>query len=92
MSPLSVDVISSEGIIWSGTASYVSVPGVSGEFGVLPGHQPIVSLLREGQARIIRDGQGTTLTVPIHSGLVFVEGDEVTILPDNHAQGTAGGD
>lgn len=90
MSSLSVDVISSEGLIWSGTASYVSVPGVAGEFGVLPGHQPIVSLLREGQARIIRDGQDTTLTIPIRSGVVFVESDEVTILPGN--QGRAGGD
>jgi F-type H+-transporting ATPase subunit epsilon len=83
---ISVEVVSFEGVVWAGTSTQVVVPGVLGDFAVLRGHQPIVSLLRAGDIRITRH-DGTRLNVPVESGFVFVqEGAEVVILTDAPAE------
>jgi len=90
MSTLAVQVVSPLGVIWEGNATRVTVPGIVGEFGVLPGHQPVVSLLRRGAARITCDGQPIVLTVAIDGGFVLVDDNTVTILSDNHARAHPG--
>lgn len=80
---LNVTVTAPQGVVWEGQASYVRIPGVLGDFGVLPRHQPIVSLLRMGAATItVTDG--TKLTVAVHGGFAFVHDRTVTLLIDNH--------
>jgi len=61
-----VDVVSAEENIFSGEASFVALPGESGELGILPGHTPLISRIRAGAVRIHRDGQ--------EEELVFVAG------------------
>jgi len=49
---LKVELVTPEKMLFSGEASMVEAPGVSGDFGVLPQHSPLVSLLREGAVTI----------------------------------------
>ena len=44
MSVMRVEVVSNEEHIYSGEASFVVVPTVSGELGIYPRHEPIMSL------------------------------------------------
>ena len=41
MATIKVDVVSAEEHIFSGEAELVSLPGTSGELGIMPGHLPL---------------------------------------------------
>ena len=43
MSTIHVDVVSAEESIFSGKATFVALPGESGELGIYPRHTPSVS-------------------------------------------------
>src|SRR5690606_41487767 len=45
---LNVEVVSPARVLWSGEASMVSAPAADGSMGVLPGHQPVLAVLRNG--------------------------------------------
>ncbi|MGE0044805.1 MAG: F0F1 ATP synthase subunit epsilon [Hyphomonadaceae bacterium] len=48
-------LVSPERELFHGEVDQVVVPGTEGEFGVLPNHAPVISLLRPGALRIFND-------------------------------------
>ena len=62
-----------------GKGSSVKVPGASGYFEVLENHAPIVSALKEGEVRIIKESNDT-LKINIEDGFIEVLRNEVAIL------------
>lgn len=58
----------------------VSLPTEMGEITILPHHIPLVSLLRPGEMRIVRDGKMELYAVA--GGFIEVGTNEVTVLAD----------
>jgi F-type H+-transporting ATPase subunit epsilon len=56
----------------------VTAPGTLGEFGILPGHTPMLTTLRIGELSYRKGGQNFHLAV--NWGYVEVEDDKVTVL------------
>ena len=48
MNTIHLEIVTPEGLIFSNDAKMVVLPGADGEFGVLPGHASLVSLLKIG--------------------------------------------
>lgn len=66
--------------IFDGEAVSVSLPGVEGVFVVLAGHEPFVTELKEGEAKI-EAADGQKYHVPIHhGGVAEVSGGQATVL------------
>lgn len=62
-------------------ATYVHVAGEDGDFGVLPGHMPLVSTLRaNGYVKVTAEENGTTQTYTVTEGVVEVTPQGVTVL------------
>jgi F-type H+-transporting ATPase subunit epsilon len=49
---LQVEVVTPDGQVYAGDVAMVVLPGVDGELGILPRHQPLVTLLAIGETRI----------------------------------------
>lgn len=49
---LQVEVVTPDGQVYAGEVAMVVLPGVDGELGVLPRHQPLVTLLAIGETRV----------------------------------------
>jgi F-type H+-transporting ATPase subunit epsilon len=49
---LQVEVVTPDGQVYAGDVAMVVLPGVDGEMGILPRHQPVVTLLAIGETRI----------------------------------------
>jgi F-type H+-transporting ATPase subunit epsilon len=49
---LQVEVVTPDGPVYTGEVAMVVLPGVDGELGVLPRHQPLVTLLAIGETRV----------------------------------------
>ena len=70
--------ISSPDVTISQEVDYVSLPGIQGDFGVLPGHTPFFTSLRTGAMWYQQGGQKHYLMVSV--GFVEVLPDSVTVL------------
>jgi F-type H+-transporting ATPase subunit epsilon len=79
---LDVVVVSPARPVFEGTASYVDVPAVDGQLGILPGHAPIVAALGSGILRIGQAGGGGT-RFAVRGGFLKAGGTKVTVLVDS---------
>ncbi len=77
-----LEVISPKEILYRGEVSLVQMPGQMGSFEVLKNHAPIVALLEEGRIKII-DKERNIIYLPIHSGVVHVRDNQITIVTEN---------
>ena len=64
----SFELVSPERLLLSKDAGMVVIPGAEGDFGVLPGHSPLISTLRTGVITVYKkdeakkhNGEGWTL-------------------------------
>lgn len=81
MELLRLEIITPNGSIFEDDVQSVTVPGKEGEFGILPGHAALVSLLGPGVVDIeCKDGE--LEAVAINWGHVKVDETKVTILVD----------
>jgi len=76
---LDVDLVAADRKIWSGEATMVVAPAADGEIGILPGHAPVLAVLRAGEVRIT-PVSGEPLRGTIDSGFLSVDSDRVTIV------------
>lgn len=89
MAELEVDVVAADRRVWRGAARMVSAPAADGDIGILPGHTPLLAVLRTGDVRI-QAADGTTLTVQVDEGFLSVDDNQVTVVV--HAAVEPGGD
>ncbi|MET0673216.1 MAG: F0F1 ATP synthase subunit epsilon [Microbacterium pygmaeum] len=82
--PLKVSLVSADAEIWSGEASLVIAKTVEGEIGFMPGHEPVLAILAEGQVRITQTS-GTKILANAQDGFLSMESDELTIVAGNAA-------
>jgi len=81
--PLTVELVSAERLIWSGSANFVTARTLHGELGILPGHISLLGVLAEGYiVRISGGDAGDGVEVATHGGFLSVSKDEVTILAE----------
>jgi F-type H+-transporting ATPase subunit epsilon len=91
MATIHVDVVSAEESIFSGEATFVALPGESGELGILPRHTPLITRIRPGAVRIQRalaDGTaGEEEFIFVAGGILEVQPGTVTVLADTAIRG-----
>ncbi len=79
---LQVEVVTPDGQVYAGDVAMVVLPGVDGELGVLPRHQPLVTLLAIGETRIhTMDDQWDYIATGI--GYAQVLFDKVLVVVDH---------
>jgi F-type H+-transporting ATPase subunit epsilon len=81
VAPLDVDLVAADRTIWSGEASMVSAPAAEGEVGILPGHTPLLAVLRRGEVRIT-PVSGNAVRTDVDGGFISVDADHVTVVVD----------
>jgi F-type H+-transporting ATPase subunit epsilon len=80
MAGLHFEFVSPESVLFSGDVDQVDLPGIEGDLGVLPGHAPMVTLLRPGIVTIMREGQREPVVVV--GGFAEMGPGGLTVLAD----------
>ena len=75
------ELVSPERLIVSSEVEMVVVPGTEGNFGVLPGHAPLISTVRPGTIDIY-EGGAITERIFIVGGIAEVTPERCTVLAD----------
>ena len=84
MAKFHFSLVSPERELFSADVDQVDAPGAEGDFGVLAGHAPFMTALREG-AVTVRDG-ATTTVFNVQGGFADVTPEGLTILAENAQQ------
>ena len=82
--PLKVSLVSADAEVWTREASLVVAKTVEGEIGFMPGHEPVLAILAEGQVRIT-ETSGQKVVANAQDGFLSMAGDELTIVAGNAA-------
>lgn len=77
-----LDIVSPERVVFSGSAYMAQVPGAEGEFGVLAGHAPLLSVVKAGVITIDL-GFGNRRQFYVTSGYAEVNAESCTILSEH---------
>jgi len=82
-----LDVVTPEHMAFREEVDFVVAPGVDGEFGLLPGHVPMVSALKMGILRVYKGRE--FLAMVITGGFLEVKDSHIIVLADTaeHAKG-----
>ena len=81
METLQLEVLTPSGPIFNGAAKSVTLPGEEGEFGVLPEHVALTTLLQAGVVDIQKEN-GTTESIVVNWGVVQITDNKVVVLVD----------
>lgn len=81
---LTVTLVSAEEEVWTGEASLVVAKTVEGEIGFMPGHEPVLAILAEGQVRITQP-DGSKITADANDGFLSMERNQLTIVAGHAA-------
>jgi F-type H+-transporting ATPase subunit epsilon len=80
---LTFELVSPERLLSSGQVAMVVVPGSEGDFGVLPGHAPMMSTIRPGIIEVYAtEGSAPSARYEIEGGFAEVTPDGLTILAE----------
>jgi F-type H+-transporting ATPase subunit epsilon len=77
---LRLEIVTPEATAYSEDVQMVTFPGTEGEIGVYPNHVPLLTTLKPGELRILKDGRESFLA--IGEGFVEITGTSVSVLTD----------
>ncbi|HEY1606525.1 MAG TPA: ATP synthase F1 subunit epsilon [Allosphingosinicella sp.] len=83
MADLHFELVTPERLVRSESVYMVVVPGTEGDFGVLAGHAPYMSTLRNGDLAIYRASMAETPErIPVEGGFAEVNEKGLTVLAE----------
>jgi len=82
MQTLKLEIVTPQGLIFKGDVKSVTFPGEEGEFGVLPKHASLLSLLKPGVIEFEK-ADGSKESIVINWGHVKVDENKATVLVDS---------
>jgi len=84
---MNLEILTPERKLFSGEVYGVQMPGISGSFEVLDKHAPLISALKAGRVKVLKDkpagsSQGHVAFFDIQGGFVEVINNRVTVLAE----------
>ncbi len=83
---MNLEILTPEKKVFSGDVYGVQLPGISGSFEVLEKHAPLVSALKSGRLKILKDKNNHLAFFDIQSGFVEVINNNVSVLVEGASQ------
>ena len=80
---LHFELVTPDRLVVSDDVYMVVVPGSEGEFGVLAGHAPFMSTLRDGDIAIYRTAGAAPERIPVSGGFAEVSDKGLTVLAES---------
>jgi len=83
--PIHFEIVTPEKLVRSDEAYMIVVPGSEGDFGVMEGHAPFMSTMRNGDLRIYASETGEPESIAVEGGFAEVSEAGLTVLAEKAA-------
>ncbi|MES2289633.1 MAG: ATP synthase F1 subunit epsilon [Pseudomonadota bacterium] len=82
MATLTFELVTPEKAVLSTTAYMVEIPGSEGDMGVLAGHAPVMTTIRDGEVRVYASASATPQRISVEGGFAEIGDAGVTVLAE----------
>ncbi|GGC21911.1 ATP synthase epsilon chain [Novosphingobium marinum] len=79
---LHFELVTPARLVRSEDVHMVVVPGAEGEFGVLDGHAPFMSTIRDGALKVYKTENGAPEEIQVQGGFAEVSASGLTVLAE----------
>ena len=86
MADLHFELVTPEKLLRSEDVHMVVVPGTEGDFGVMAGHAPYMSTMRDGELAIYRAAGGEPERIAVSGGFAEVSEQGLVVLAETSAE------
>ena len=81
--PLHFELVTPAKLVRSEDVHMVVVPGTEGEFGVLEGHAPFMSTIRDGAVQVFASAGAAPEVIQVRGGVAEVNEKGLTVLAES---------
>jgi len=81
--PVHFELVTPERLVISENVHMVVVPGTEGEFGVLEGHAPVMSTIRDGAVQVYRSEGAAPESIEVRGGFAEVGANGLIVLAEH---------
>ena len=83
MADLHFELVTPERLVRADEVHMVVVPGVEGEFGVMAGHAPFMTTLKDGELKVYKTAGGVPESIAVSGGFAEVGDKGLTVLAES---------
>ena len=83
MADLKFELVTPERLVMSDDVYMVVVPGTEGQSGILAGHAPYMTTLRDGELAVYRTASSQPELIPVTGGFAEVSESGLTVLAES---------
>ncbi|HEY0629931.1 MAG TPA: ATP synthase F1 subunit epsilon [Sphingomicrobium sp.] len=83
MADLHFELVTPERLVRADDVHMVVVPGVEGEFGVMAGHAPFMTTLKDGELKVFKTAGGQPESISVSGGFAEVGDKGLTVLAES---------
>ena len=83
MADLHFELVTPERLVRADEVHMVVVPGVEGEFGVMAGHAPFMTTLKDGQLKVYKTAGGSPESIAVSGGFAEVGDKGLMVLAES---------
>jgi len=83
MADLHFELVTPDRLVTSGDVHMVVIPGTEGESGIMAGHAPYMTTLKNGDIAVYRSQSGQPERIPVTGGFAEVSDKGLTILAES---------
>ncbi len=83
MADLHFELVTPERLVRADEVHMVVVPGVEGEFGVMAGHAPFMTTLRDGELKVYKSAGAAPESITVSGGFAEVGDKGLTVLAES---------
>ena len=81
-----LDVVSAEQQMFAGSVQHIQVSGSEGELGIFHGHAPLLTAIKPGMVRIVKENNHEEF-IYLSGGILEVQPESVTVMADTAIRG-----
>ena len=83
MADLHFELVTPERLVRADEVHMVVVPGVEGEFGVMVGHAPFMTTLKDGELKVYKSAGAAPESIAVSGGFAEVGDQGLTVLAES---------
>ena len=77
-STMQVNIVAADHPVWHGTSKSVTIPASEGGMGILPDHEPVLTVIKEGTIVVV-DPEGNRLSFEVTDGFISFDSNKLTV-------------
>ena len=75
---MQVNIVAADHPVWHGTAQSVTIPASEGGMGILPNHEPVLTVIKEGTIVVV-DPDGSRSSFEVTDGFISFDSNKLTV-------------